>query len=121
MTPLDYEYLRKLLKDRSGLMLSADKQYLVESRLAPVTRKHGLTSLGELVAKIKGGNEDLTVDVVEAMTTNESFFFRDKIPFDHLKETTIPALLAARSSQRRLRMCARRPRSARSLTPSPCA
>ena len=53
MTPLDYEYLRKLLKDRSGLMLSADKQYLVESRLTPVTRKHGLTSLGELVAKIK--------------------------------------------------------------------
>ena len=67
MTPVDYDYLRKLLKERSGLTLSADKQYLVESRLNPVSRKAGLASLGDLVAKLKGGNEDLTVDVVEAM------------------------------------------------------
>jgi chemotaxis protein methyltransferase CheR len=104
MTPLDYEYLRKLLKDRSGLMLSADKQYLVESRLNPVTRKHGLTSLGELVAKIKGGNEDLTVDVVEAMTTNESFFFRDKIPFEHFRDAIMPHLMTARARERRIRI-----------------
>ena len=104
MTPLDYEYLRKLLKDRSGLMLSADKQYLVESRLTPVSRKHGLTSLGELVARLKAGNGDLTVDVVEAMTTNESFFFRDKIPFEHFRDTIMPALLAARAAQRRIRI-----------------
>ena len=104
MTPLDYEYLRKLLKDRSGLMLSADKQYLVESRLAPVTRKHGLTSLGELVAKIKAGNEDLTVDVVEAMTTNESFFFRDKIPFEHFRDAIMPHLMTARARERRIRI-----------------
>jgi chemotaxis protein methyltransferase CheR len=104
MTPLDYEYLRKLLKDRSGLMLSADKQYLVESRLAPVTRKHGLTSLGELVAKIKAGNEDLTVDVVEAMTTNESFFFRDKIPFEHFRDAIMPQLMTARARERRIRI-----------------
>jgi chemotaxis protein methyltransferase CheR len=104
MTPLDYDYLRKLLKDRSGLMLSADKQYLVESRLTPVTRKHGLTSLGELVAKIKGGNEDLTVDVVEAMTTNESFFFRDKIPFEHFRDAIMPHLMTARARERRIRI-----------------
>ena len=53
MTPLDYDYLRKLLKERSGLVLSADKQYLVESRLLPVARKAGLASLAELVAKLK--------------------------------------------------------------------
>jgi chemotaxis protein methyltransferase CheR len=104
MTPLDYEYLRKLLKDRSGLMLSADKQYLVESRLTPVTRKHGLTSLGELVTKIKGGNEELTVDVVEAMTTNESFFFRDKIPFEHFRDAIMPQLMTARARERRIRI-----------------
>ena len=104
MTPLDYEYLRKLLKDRSGLMLSADKQYLVESRLTPVTRKHGLTSLGELVAKIKAGNEELTVDVVEAMTTNESFFFRDKIPFEHFRDAIMPHLMTARARERRIRI-----------------
>ena len=54
MTPLDYDYLRKLLKDRSGLVLSADKQYLVESRLTPLARKAGLATLGELVAKLSG-------------------------------------------------------------------
>ena len=104
MTPLDYDYLRKLLKDRSGLVLSADKQYLVESRLTPLARKAGIASLGELVAKLRSNNERLAVDVVEAMTTNETFFYRDKIPFDHFRDTIMPGLLAARARERRLRI-----------------
>ena len=86
MTPPDYEYLRKLLKDRSGLDLSADKQYLIESRLLPLSRKAGLPGISELVQKMKGGSADLTTQVVEAMTTNETFFFRDKVPFDHFRD-----------------------------------
>jgi len=54
VTPLDYDYLRKCLKARSGLVLSADKEYLVESRLLPVARKAGLANLGELVAALLG-------------------------------------------------------------------
>jgi chemotaxis protein methyltransferase CheR len=105
VTPLDYDFLRKLLKDRSGLTLSAEKQYLVESRLLPVARKTGLTTLAELVQKLKApAAEALTVNVVEAMTTNESFFFRDKIPFDHFNQTIMPALIAARAKQRRIRI-----------------
>ena len=104
MTPLDYEYLRKILKERSGLDLAADKQYLVESRLVPLARKAGLPGIGDLVQKMKGGAEALTADVVEAMTTNETFFFRDKVPFDHLRETMIPALLQARAARRSLRI-----------------
>ncbi|MEA2895729.1 MAG: chemotaxis protein methyltransferase CheR [Bradyrhizobium sp.] len=104
MTPLEYEYLRKLLKERSGLDLSADKQYLVESRLIPLARKAGLIGIGELVQKIKGGSDELTVDAIEAMTTNETFFFRDKVPFDHLRQTVVPELLQARSSRRSLRI-----------------
>jgi chemotaxis protein methyltransferase CheR len=104
VTPLDYDYLRKLLKERSGLVLSTDKQYLVESRLTPLARKAGLASLGELVAKVRSNNERLIVDVVEAMTTNESFFFRDKIPFDHFADTIMPGLLASRAKERRLRI-----------------
>ena len=100
MTPVDYEYLRKLLKDRSGLMLSADKQYLVESRLTPLARKAGVATLTELVAKLKSNNERLVVDVVEAMTTNESFFYRDKIPFEHFTNAVMPSLLAARARER---------------------
>jgi chemotaxis protein methyltransferase CheR len=103
VTPSDYEYLRKLLKDRSGLDLSADKQYLVESRLVPLARKAGLPGIAELVQKMKGGVEALTAEVVEAMTTNETFFFRDKIPFDHLKESILPAMVQARAARRSLR------------------
>jgi chemotaxis protein methyltransferase CheR len=104
VTPFDYEYLRKLLKERSGLDLSADKQYLVESRLIPLARRAGLNGIGELVQKMKNGSEALTTDVVEAMTTNETFFFRDKIPFDHLKEAILPALAQARAARRSLRI-----------------
>jgi chemotaxis protein methyltransferase CheR len=104
VTPSDYEYLRKLLRDSSGLDLSSDKQYLVESRLIPLARRFGLSGIAELVAKIKSGSDPLTSEVVEAMTTNETFFFRDKIPFDHLKETVLPALVQARASRRSLRI-----------------
>jgi chemotaxis protein methyltransferase CheR len=105
VTPLDYEFLRKLLKERSGLDLSADKQYLVESRLVPLARKANLAGITELVQKLKvGAAEPLIADVVEAMTTNETFFFRDKTPFDHLKDTMLPALLQARAARRALRI-----------------
>ena len=105
MTPLDYDFLRKLLKERSGLVLSADKQYLVESRLLPVARKAGAASLSDLVQRLKDPNaQSLAVEVIEAMMTNESFFFRDKLPFEHFRDTIIPALLAARASQRRIRI-----------------
>jgi chemotaxis protein methyltransferase CheR len=100
----DYEFLRKLLKERSGLDLSSDKQYLVESRLIPLARRAGLPGIAELVAKIKSGSDALTSDVVEAMTTNETFFFRDKIPFDHLREALLPALVQARAGRRSLRI-----------------
>jgi chemotaxis protein methyltransferase CheR len=104
VTPQDYDYLRKILKDRSGLLLSADKQYLIESRLLPLARKAGLSGIGDLVQKIKNGSEAITVDVVEAMTTNETFFFRDKVPFDHVKDTVLNELLAARAGRRNLRI-----------------
>jgi chemotaxis protein methyltransferase CheR len=104
MTPLDYEYLQKVLKDRSGLMLSADKKYLLESRLLPLARKVGVAGISDLVAKMKGGSEALIHDVVEAMTTNETFFFRDKTPFDHFKEAVVPAIIRARAGRRALRI-----------------
>ena len=104
MNPQDYDFLRKLLKERSGLDLSADKQYLVESRLIPLARRASLPGIAELVQKIKLGAETLTSEVVEAMTTNETFFFRDKIPFDHLRETILPTLLKARANRRSLRI-----------------
>ena len=102
MTPPDYEYLRKVLKDLSGLDLSADKQYLIESRLLPLARRAGMSDIGELVQKMKGGS--LINQVVEAMTTNETFFFRDKVPFDHLRDTIMPELLRARATRKSIRI-----------------
>lgn len=104
MTPQDYDYLRKLLKDRSGLLLSSEKQYLIESRLLPLARKSGLAGIGELVQKIRSGSETLTVDVVEAMTTNETFFFRDRIPFENVRNVVLPHLMKARANRRSLRI-----------------
>jgi len=86
-------------------VLSADKQYLVESRLLPVARKTGLATLRELVAVLKLGNaEALITAVVEAMTTNESLFFRDKVPFEHFRSTILPSLMAARRATRTIRI-----------------
>ncbi len=105
MTPQDYDYLCKLLKERSGLMLAADKQYLVESRLLPVARKAGCDTLEALIARLKGpGSEPLKVEVTEAMTINESFFFRDKIPYDRFRDTIIPDMAQKRAAQKRLRV-----------------
>ncbi len=105
MTPQDFDYLRKLLRDRSGLVLSAEKQYLAESRLLPIARKHSLANLTELVGKLKGPLAvPLTVEVIEAMTTNETFFFRDKLPFEHVRDIIMPALIAARAREKRIRI-----------------
>jgi chemotaxis protein methyltransferase CheR len=105
MTPSDYDFIRKLLKARSGLVLAAEKHYLVESRLMPLARKHSLFNLTGLIAKLKGPDaEALIVEVVEAMTTNESFFFRDKLPFEQFRDTVLPALKAAREGSRRIRI-----------------
>jgi len=106
MTPADYEFLRAMLKERSGLVLSADKQYLVESRLVPVARKAGICGLAALVQKLRNPAEPLIAAVVEAMTTNESFFFRDKVPFEQFRNTMVPALLAARPNRRIRIWCA---------------
>ena len=105
MTPTEYEYLRKFLRDHSGLDLSADKQYLIESRLLPLARKAGISGIGELVQKLQGaGSGALVTSVVEAMTTNETFFFRDKVPFDHFRDTIMPEIIKARAGRRSVRI-----------------
>ncbi|MCW5694703.1 MAG: protein-glutamate O-methyltransferase CheR [Pseudolabrys sp.] len=105
MTPDDFDFLRKMLRERSGLVLAAEKQYLAESRLLPVARKFGIASLGDLVQQIRVVPvSPLAVATVEAMTTNETFFFRDKLPFDHFRDTILPALTAARGRDKRIRI-----------------
>jgi chemotaxis protein methyltransferase CheR len=105
VTPQDFDYLRRLLRERSGLVLAAEKQYLAESRLVPVARRHAMNTLGELIERLRSKSPAaLIAEVVEAMTTNETFFFRDKLPFDHFRDTMMPALLAARAREKRIRI-----------------
>lgn len=104
MTPTDFDYVSQILKRRSGLVLTPEKAYLIQSRVSPLLRRHGLASVEVLVQKMRGGDERITRDVVEAMTTNESFFFRDKTPFEHFEKLILPRLLQARAPERRLRI-----------------
>ncbi len=105
MTEAEFEILRAFLKARSGLALSPEKRYLVESRLASVCTRFKLDSLSRLIWEIKAGRSiELEKATVEAMTTNETFFFRDKIPFDIFQDVLLPRYLKDRASSRRLRI-----------------
>jgi len=89
----DFTLLSKIIKDRSGLTLTRDKAYLLESRLLPVARKWDMKTLDELTARLRQRNEIALIrDIVEAMTTNESFFFRDIKPFDQFRDVVLPHL-----------------------------
>ncbi|MDP4024141.1 protein-glutamate O-methyltransferase CheR [Methylobacterium sp. NEAU 140] len=105
MTDLDFEYLRGYLKQRSGLALTPEKRYLVESRLTPVCRRFGLPALRDLVGALRLARDGaIERAVVEAMTTNETFFFRDRVPFDLFRDVILPEALARNAGRRRLRV-----------------
>lgn len=108
MNPDDFNFISNLLKERSGLVLTPDKTYLLESRLVPVARKHELKGLDELIAAVRDPtNGALVTDVTEAMTTNESFFFRDTKPFDLFRENVLPQLIESRADKKSFRiLCA---------------
>ena len=99
----DMSYVRELILERSAIVIDAEKEYLVQSRLEPVAKEAGLGSLEELVAKLQGTPYGhLHKRVVEAMTTNETSFFRDTAPFEALKVNVLPDLIAKRASQKNL-------------------
>ena len=101
----DYTFVARLVKEKSGLSLPGDKHYLVESRLLPVARESGINDLTSLIAELRRPEAlGLRNAVVEAMTTNESFFFRDKVPFEHFTNVMMPHLLNARAAKRHLRI-----------------
>ena len=105
MTVTDFEFICQILRERSGLVLTNDKAYLLESRLLPVARKWKLATFDDLVRVIRSKMDEAVVrDVVEAMTTNESFFFRDTKPFDQFKALVLPALLKSRAASRTIRI-----------------
>jgi chemotaxis protein methyltransferase CheR len=92
-----FDTIAGLLKVRSGLAIGPDKLYLLDTRLAPILKRHELPTLNALAERLRGGRtEALAQEVVEAMTTNESLFFRDDKPFAHFRTQALPRLHAAR-------------------------
>lgn len=105
MTDADFDFLARFLKERSGIILTKDKVYLVDSRLTPIVRSRGMADLAALVAKLRVGSDPaLAENVIDAMTTNETFFFRDKVPFERFTDIVLPAVMKAKAGERRLRI-----------------
>lgn len=105
MQPADFSYLSELLKRCSGLALTDDKEYLINSRLLPIARQIGLEDISQLCQHMQEHADDkLLAEVVEAMTTNESSFFRDIKPFEQLRTMLLPELMAQQNRPRKLRI-----------------
>lgn len=93
----DFDLYKDLLKEKSGLTLTPDKSYLLDSRLTPVARKHNYATLEAMTMALRAmPSPDLIKDIVEAMTTNETSFFRDSKPFDQFRDVVIPHLVKTR-------------------------
>ncbi|WP_375739219.1 protein-glutamate O-methyltransferase CheR [Pseudomonas boanensis] len=98
---VDFEQFRVFLEKTCGILLGSNKQYLVSSRLNKLMEQNGIKTLGELVQRVQGVSRGgLREQVVDAMTTNETLWFRDTYPFDVLKGRVLPELLKANPNQR---------------------
>ena len=103
MTDQEFDLVRRLLREHSAIVLEEGKQYLVETRLAPLARQLELPSIGELIARLRNQPANgLCRQVVEAMVTTETLFFRDHHPFEALRKVVLPDLIGRRRGERRL-------------------
>ncbi|MBX2813778.1 MAG: protein-glutamate O-methyltransferase CheR [Myxococcales bacterium] len=100
----DFDFIRQFIRERSAIVLDRDKDYLVEARLAPLAEQKGYTSIRELFQALRQAplNSSLAKEVVEAMTTNETSFFRDMAPFECLSSIIIPDLMDRRENTKQL-------------------
>lgn len=103
VTTADFEYVSTVVRDRSAIVLGPGKEYLIEARLLPLARTQGTATVGELIHELRSAPTGPLRDlVVEAMTTNETSFFRDVHPFSALSDRILPDLVRARSGERQL-------------------
>lgn len=99
----DFDVYKDLLKEKSGLVINQDKTYLLDSRLNPVAKKWGFANMEGMTAELRAvPNPNLVNDIVEAMTTNETSFFRDIHPFNCFENFVLPYMIENRVYQRRL-------------------
>ncbi len=104
ITQAEFEIVRTLVRGEAGIVLEQGKEYLVEARLTPLARREGYPGAAELIGALGRLKGPLHTKVVEAMTTNETIFFRDVEPFEVLRKEVLPALMDARRATRRLQI-----------------
>ncbi len=103
LSEAEFSYVRDLVYRQAAIVLEKEKNYLVEARLSPLARRHGFNTLTELVAQMRSQpSNGLSWHVVEAMTTNETSFFRDMHPFELLKKNVLPELIQRRAALRQI-------------------
>lgn len=103
MTPTEFDQLRRVMQDACGVALDDTKRYLIEARMPPVLKRLGLASLSEFAAKLaEQPFGPLRAELVDALVTNESSFFRDRHPWETLASTVIPSLITRRATEREL-------------------
>jgi len=103
--PRFFQFVRDLLMDRSGLVVTVEKMYLLETRLLPIAHKNGFKDIDAMISELKSRhNESLAVDIIEAMNTHESLFFRDNSPFQLFQEVLLPQLLERRKDKKSIRI-----------------
>ncbi|MDP9460347.1 MAG: chemotaxis protein CheR, partial [Actinomycetota bacterium] len=105
LTATSFDWVRALVHRESAIVLQPGKEYLVEARLLPIARQLGITDVSAYVESVRTRpSPDSTRRIVEALTTNETSWFRDGDPFTALTSTVMPALLAARGPNERLQI-----------------
>lgn len=101
----EFDYLKQVLYERSGLVVTPEKGYLIESRLAPLARRSGLDSVGLFIEKTRRTRDEAMLNqIVDAMTTNETLFFRDAWPFERLRKSLLPEVMAMAKTSRRIKI-----------------
>lgn len=94
----------EFIKQAAGIVLTPEKAYFVEARLAPVLREENIASLDDLLRRVETGDRRLQQRIIDALTTNETFFFRDRQPFDHFRDVIMPELHQRRSPEKTIRI-----------------
>ncbi len=112
-------WLCKMIRDKSGIVLGEDKLYLLESRLKPIAESNNCRTLAELTVILRKQDwSPLHYQIIDAMTTNETYFFRDIAPFDALREKIIPDLIKKRSGEKKCTCGVAQPAPAKNRIPS---
>ena len=105
MNSVEFEYLKQMLYERSGLVVTPEKGYLIESRLMPIARRRGIENVGTLIEELRRTRDENTlVQIVDAMTTNETMFFRDGWPFERFRSNLLPEIMEKTKASRRIRI-----------------